>query len=315
MKQGMTLRGETGFTLVELAIILVIIGILVGMGAGMMGPLVKSAKYNATKDLVDSAISSVIGFGTTNNRIPDATEFLSVVRTPKDSWGNSLYYIPDANLISTTAGGICGRKTTNISIVLCPDSACSTPTGTISDVALAVISGGGNFNIQTDLSAGTVRVYNPDVSGVDNYSGDMTRLDIYDDIVRWITLNELRIKTGCTGAQLKIINSDLPSGKVSSLYAASVFPDGGVPFTVGGKYRWCVQGSMPAGLIITPNTTSVNCPVLAEGSWGQADTLNFSGSPTSAGSFNLNIFSRDNNDTTGTNDNIAQRSFVITINP
>jgi len=315
MTQWKILRGEEGFTLVELAIVLVIIGMLIGVGAGMMGPLVKAAKYNETKETVNAAVSSMIGFGTSNNRIPTAAEFPSLVRNPKDSWNNSIYYIPDANLMITTAGGICGRKTTSLSVVLCPDAACGTPTSTIPNVAFAVISGAGNFNIQTGSSGGTVRVYNPDISGIDDYAGDMTRLETYDDIVQWMTLDELRIKTGCTGAQLKIINSDLPSGKAGSLYSASAFPDGGAPYTVGGKYRWCVEGSLPAGVVLAPNTTSINCPGLAEGSWGQADTLNFSGTPTAAGSFNLSLFSRDNNDTAGANDNIAQRSFVITVNP
>jgi len=306
---------EKGFTLVELAIVLVIVGMLIGVGAGMMGPLVKTAKYNETKETVTSAVSGMIGFGTTNNRLPNTTEFPSAVRNPKDSWINSLYYVPDANLIVTTAGGICGRKTTSISIVVCPDSACGTPVSTISNVAFAVVSGGGNFNIQTANAGGTVRVYNPEVSGVDNYAVDMTRLEPYDDIVQWMTLDELRIKTGCTGAQLKIINSDLPSGKIGSSYSASVFPDGGAPYAAGGKYRWCVQGSLPAGLALSPNTTSINCPGLAEGSWGQADTLDFSGTPTAAGSFSLSIYTRDNNDAAGTNDNMAQRAFAITVNP
>ncbi|MBI5588100.1 MAG: hypothetical protein HY889_07020 [Deltaproteobacteria bacterium] len=309
------LRGDEGFTLVELAIILVIIGMLVSLGAGMMGPLVKSAKYTESKDTVNSAIAGVMGFGTTNNRLPDSTEFASVVRSPRDSWGNSLYYLPDANLTTTNAGGVCGRKTTSLRVVMCPDAACAVPTSTITDVTFAVISGGANFNIQTDNSGGTIRVYSTGISPVDNYTGDMTRPEEYDDIVKWVTLNELRIKAGCDGAQLKIVNTDMPSGRVASAYSAAVYPDGGVPFTAGGKYRWCVQGSVPAGLAMSPNTLSVDCAGLAEGSWGKTDTIGFSGTPTAAGSYSLSVFVRDNNDTAGANDNVAQRSFVITVNP
>lgn len=315
MKQAGIIRSDNGFTLVELAIVLVIVGMLIGVGAGMMGPLVKAAKYNEARETVNAAVSGMIGFGTTSNRIPNTTEFPSTVRNPKDSWNNSLYYIPDANLVNTTAGGICGRKTTNISIVLCPDSACAAPTSTISNIAFAVISGAANFNIQTSNASGSVRVYNPDVPGIDNYTVDMTRLEAYDDIVQWMTLDELRIRSGCIGAQLKIINNELPYGKSGNVYSATIFPDGGAAYTTGGEYRWCVQGSLPAGLSISPNTTSVNCGALVEGSWGQSDTLVLSGTPTSSGNSNLNIFTRDNNDTGGLNDNIAQRSLVITINP
>ena len=315
MKLLSIIRGDKGFTLVELAIVLVIIGMLIGVGTGMMGPLVKASKYNETKETVNAALSGMIGFGTTSNRIPSTTEFPSTVRTPRDSWNNSLYYIPDANLVNTTAGGICGRKTTNISIVLCPDPGCTTPTSTIPNIAFAVISGAGNFNIQTGNTGGSVRVYNPDLPGIDNYAGDMTRLETYDDIVKWMTLDELRIRSGCIGAQLKIINNELPSGRSGSSYSASVFPDGGAAYTAGGKYRWCVQGSLPAGLSLSPNTTSVNCSGLGEGSWGQSDTLALSGTPTSSGSFNLSIFARDNNDSGGSNDNMAHKTLVITVNP
>jgi len=315
MKQLHLIKGNNGFTLVELAIVLVIIGMLIGIGTGMMGPLVKAAKHNETKEIVNAAVSGMIGFGTTSNRIPNTTEFPSIVRTPKDSWNNSLLYIPDANLINTSAGGICGRKTTGISIILCADSGCAAPISSISNIAFAVISGAANFNIQTANTGGSVRVYNPDIPGIDNYAADMTRFEDYDDIVQWMTLDELRIRAGCVGAQLRIINNDLPSGKSGSSYSAKAFSDGGVAYSAGGKYKWCLQGSLPAGLSLSPNTASLNCSGLAEGSWGQSDTMGLSGTPTSAGSFNLIIFTRDNNDPVGSNDNIAQRSYVITVNP
>lgn len=313
-KRGI-LRGDGGFTLVELAIVLVIVGMLVALGAGMMGPLVKSAKYTESKDTVNSAVAGVIGFGTTGNRLPDATEFASVVRSPKDSWGNTLSYLADPNLTTLNAGGICGRKTTGLTVAMCPDAACLTPTSTITDVTFAVISGGDNFNIQTNNAGGTIRVYTTGINPVDNYAADMTRPEAYDDIVKWVTLNELRIKAGCEGAQLKIVNTDLPSGRAASAYSAAVYPDGGVPYASGGRYRWCVQGSVPAGLSMSPNTVSVDCAALAEASWGKTDTLGFSGTPLSGGSYSLSVFVRDNNDTAAANDNIARRTFVMTVNP
>ncbi len=48
------LRGEgwsegAGFTLIEIAIVLVILGLLVTLGASMIGPLTKRAKLNETR--------------------------------------------------------------------------------------------------------------------------------------------------------------------------------------------------------------------------------------------------------------------------
>jgi len=311
----MSVKGQYGFTLIELAVILVIIGMLITMGAGLMGPLVKSAKYNETKETLNGAVATVTGFGTINNRIPTGVEFPSVVRIPRDSWRGSLFYIPEADLVTTTDGGICGRKSTGITVALCPDSTCAAPTATITDVAFVVLSGGENKNIQTASSAGTVQVYDPDIPGIDDYTTDMNRTEPYDDIVKWLTLNELRIKSGCVGAQLKILNNELPFGSIGTAYSAMTYTDGGVPYAAGGKYKWCVQGTLPGGVAITPNTTSVNCAGLAEASWGQSNTLAFSGTPVGSGSFNILIFARDNNDSVSTNDNIAQKSLVITINP
>ena len=315
MMRVRALGPEQGFTLVELAIILVIVGILVSLGVGMMGPLVKTAKYTESKDTVNGAVQSVIGFATTSNRLPSTGEFPSVVRDPRDSWGNSLYYIPESSITASGNGGVCGRKTTTLSVKVCPDAACGAPTATIQDVTFVIISAGANFNIQTENAGGTVRVYAAGIGPVDDYTADMTRPEEYDDIVKWITLNELRTRAGCEGAPLKIVNNELPSGAVGTAYSAEVFADNGVPYPTGGKYRWCVEPGTPNGVNINPNRTSNNCAGLAEGSWGSSDTLVFSGKPKKSGSFSLTVFVRDNNDTTGSNDNVASKSLVMTVNP
>ena len=138
-----------GFTLVELAVILVIIGMLITIGASMVGPLMKTAKYNETKESLNAALASVEGFGAVNNRVPTTAEFPSAVRMPNDAWGSALVYIPDASLVTTASGGICGRKSTALSVVICPDAACAAPTATITDVALVALSGGGEKKKQT----------------------------------------------------------------------------------------------------------------------------------------------------------------------
>lgn len=306
---------EKGFSLVEMAMVLVLVGILVSLGMGLMGPLLKSAKYTETKETVNAALTSAIGYATTNNRLPTTAEFPSAVRNPRDAWTTALYYIPDANLITSANGGICGRKSTGMTVLKCPDAACAAPTSTITDVAMVVTAAAENRNIQTASAVGTVNVYITDLAAIDDYATDMTRPEPYDDVVGWLTLNELRIRSGCVGTQLRLVNTDLPSAIVASAYSATAYPDSGVPFTAGGRYRWCVQGTIPAGLAAAPATASLNCLTLAEASWGQADTLALSGTPTTPGTYNLVIFARDNNDSAGSNDNVTQRSFVITVNP
>lgn len=309
---------EKGLTLVEIAIVLVIIGILVGFGAAVVGPLTKRVKGSETKDILNAAVESIVGFASRNNRLPTTSEFSNSVRNPSDAWGKPLVYFVDNSLTvtpSSPAEGICGRKLTNT--VVCQDASC---TNQVPNVAFVIVSGAGNFNVQTgplSLSPGGkqfIRVYEQDTPNVDDYSGDFIRQEEYDDLVKWVTLDELRIKVGCQGPQLKILNNELPYGYVGTSYTATIYAEGGVPFATGGKYKWCRQGNSPTGITFNPNVYSSNCGSLSETSWGQSDTLSLSGSPTRAGTYNLTFFVRDNQDSSGTEDNITQKSFVLTIN-
>jgi len=308
-------KGDKGFTLIEIAIVLVIIGMMVAAGASMIGPLTKRMKYTETKQVIDAAVESVIGEGASNEAIPTTAAFPSVVRTFRDSWGKSLSYVPDPNLV-TGGMGICGRRTTSTSVNICSDAGCTTPT-TISNVAFLIASGGGNYNLQTGITS-PINVYNPDIPGIDNNNADMNRAEPYDDVVKWVTLNEIRIKAGCVGPQQKILNSVLPVGNNGNPYSSEVFPEGGIPFA-GGQYRWCIQtttGTLPGWIATNPAATPVSTDCVgsvAEGSWRLRSTLALSGTALT-GTTGLTVFVRDNNDSAGTNDNIVSKSFVITIN-
>jgi hypothetical protein len=121
---------------------------------------------------------------------------------------------------------------------------------------------------------------------------------------------------GCP-MQIRIINNELPYGFENSNYRAAVFAEGGVPFPSSGKYKWCRQGNLPSGLSANPSTSATDCLSLSETSWGQADNVTISGTPAigTSGSYSLTFFVRDNNDPSGSNDNIAQKTLVLTINP
>lgn len=316
------IKNTKGFTLIEIAIVLIILGFLIGLGASLVGVLTKRAKLTEAKEIVNAAVESVIGFAARENRLPLSTEFTQIVRNPYDPWNKPLVYFVDLNLTSNPnnpSEGICGKRTSNL--VVCLDATC---TNRIENVAFIVVSGGPNYNVQTGSNATSCPsgktcyiVYTQGTPNIDGYPYDLARPEEYDDVVKWITLEEMRIKIGCQGAQLKILNNELPYGYVGSQYSATVYAQGGVPFLVGnGKYRWCVQvnGTLP-GININPNATSNDCLSLDETSWGQADVLTLTGSPSQQGSFSLTIFVRDNQDPNGGNDNIAQKTLVLTINP
>jgi hypothetical protein len=233
-------------------------------------------------------------------------------------------YFFDSTLTATPnnpAEGICGRKTTNL--IVCTNTTCSSQ---VLNVAFIVVSGGPNYNVQTGSLTTSpcpsgktcYKVYPQDYPNVDDYPPDLpegARAEEYDDIVKWITLDELRIKVGCQGAQLKILNNELPYGYVNSQYNATIYAEGGVPFidpiTGERKYEWCIniKGRLPSGLFFNPSISpSPDCS-LTSGSWGQANNLTISGTPGASGSNAITFFVRDNND------NIAQKTLVLTIHP
>ena len=308
-----------GFTFVEIAIVLVIAGILFAVGAKLIGPLTKHAKRAESRKITEAAEESLITHGAINNELPAMGDFSAAVRNPNDAWQKSIYYVVDSDLTDSATGGICGRRSTNITLKICPDSGCSSPDETIRDLAFIILSGGDNYNNQTAgtqsaSSDTTINTYEVDVS-VDDYAADMDRAEAYDDIVRWVTINELRTRTECVGAQLSLVTRELPYAYADSAYSATVFGDGGLPFSSGGDYRWCREESASTALTFTPSVSSADCLGLTESSWTQADSIVISGTPTTAGTYKLVFFVRDDNDPSGTDDNIAQKTIVLTINP
>ncbi|WP_032496272.1 putative Ig domain-containing protein [Hydrogenivirga sp. 128-5-R1-1] len=245
------MRREKGLTLIELAIVLIVLGILLGIGAGIIGVLIKRVKYNESKEIVNAAVEGIIGYATSNRRLPDSTQLSSAVRSTKDSYGKDLAYVYDNALTSTSTYGFCGLTSTNITVRVCPDTACSSPIQTINNVAFIIISGDGNYNNQTAGTEGvtsskTIDVYEYGVS-VDNYAGDIDRTEPYDDIVKWVSLNELQSAQGCEALTITS-PSTLPAGVEDDAYTYTLRANGGRP-----PYTW--SGSVGSGLTLSSDGT------------------------------------------------------------
>lgn len=324
-----------GFTLVEMALVLVVIGIVIGIGAGMIGPLTNLSKTRETKELLGATVESVNSWAASNNSLPNAAGFTSVAKSPNDTWARNVIYLFDNTLYAAapTKDTICGRKTTQITIRTID------PAATISNVAFVVFSAGDDATIQTTLNntvAPLPVIAPPTLNGVNFISGNPIPLNTLgfatgtitldanvSDIVRWVTLDELRSKIGCQGAQLKILNNELPAGSATTAaYAVTVTADGGIPYLAPNLYRWCIQtttGLTPnVNMVFAPAVFSANCAALAEGSWGQAGQLAISwplGTAPPSAAYSFTIFVRDNNDAAAANDNVASRAFVLTVNP
>ncbi|SNZ02872.1 prepilin-type N-terminal cleavage/methylation domain-containing protein [Persephonella hydrogeniphila] len=238
---------KKGFTLIELAMVLVIVGLLLGLGLTAFSILVKRAKVKETKEKVNAAVEAVLGYTYSTSKLPDLTKFSSIVREKKDAYGKDLVYIYDSGLTD-----YCGRLNTHITVEICSDAACTSPTQTVENVAFIVLSGDGNFNNQTagseEVSTDkTIKVYEYGVN-VDNYSGDFARVEAYDDIVKWVTIEELHEKEACK--PLKIDNyQNLPDAVEDTPYSAKVSVSGGKPPYTFGTWNSgsCNTGSRWSG--------------------------------------------------------------------
>ncbi len=218
-----------GLTLIEIAVVLVVLGILLGIGASMVGPLTKRAKLHETNEIVKQVSNAVVSYVTARRELPcDATETctapdnrFNTLGTRRDSYGSDLYYMYSGNLRQDgpATADICSLSTTNITLRVCHQidaatGACSS-FDTIPNVAYIVLSRGENMNKQTNgngriTAATTITVYD---AGIDNVlDGDPNdtnfaaappntnnRRERYDDIVVYVTLSELKGKFSCSG--------------------------------------------------------------------------------------------------------------------
>ena len=292
-------------------------------------------RVRETKDLQDATLQSIISWASSRNRVPDATNtdtgFKKVAKNDKDAWYQDLLYLYDANLAaSTSKDNICGRRSTSLKL--------DPGTGTaLNDIAFVILSRADNTNNTAFKSiftgalggdpahvSGTTIKLTSNVTPSGTANGTISVSGTNPDIVRWVTLDELRSKIGCQGAPLKIVNNELPSGAVPTPYSATLTADGG---TGSSTFKWCVS-MLPSGITQSGGVQSANCLSLNEAGWAVASpnlVISFLPVPPVApGAHQITVVVRDNADGSAASnpcdnanpgDNCAQKVFVLTVNP
>ncbi len=199
-----------GIGLIEIAVIIVVIGVLLSIGMELFKLLVKKTKFVESKEVVLSLKESVIGYTLTRGKLPcDSTETCSSpqkryneLARAIDSWGNALVYLYWGQLRDTS--DLCSETSTGITVKLCGgDPSCASPLQIISDVAFVVLSKGENRNKQTAGSGRqdspiTVNIYEYGTNADDDVSDGDASQEGYDDIVEYVTLYQLKDKL-CQG--------------------------------------------------------------------------------------------------------------------
>jgi prepilin-type N-terminal cleavage/methylation domain-containing protein len=93
-------KRNKGLTLIEVAIVLIILGLLIGLGAGLLGMLIKRAKIIENKEAVDAALEALISYAAGN-----ATRSNSTHSYTTNGKSNSLGLIPIAGATWHTSNG------------------------------------------------------------------------------------------------------------------------------------------------------------------------------------------------------------------
>jgi len=288
-----------GLTLVEVAIVLVILGLLIGLGASLIGPLTKRAKLQETRDIVKQAKESFLGYAVKNGFLPQegtydnstpVQAFQDVGTKGRDAWGKPLRYIA-ANEIEGSSVYVCDIYTTSLTI---------DDRGTFySNIAFIIISGGENYNIQTENT-----IYETGTPNIDDYPYDnennMPRREDYDDIVDYVYLDKIRALVGCP--KFRITTEFLHYGYKGSQYGAQLSVANGFP-----NYTWNISGlDKIEGLLLL---TSGNCTYDSVTLTCDNASPCICGTPENYGTFPIKIEVTDSKNQTAT------KNLSLTINP
>lgn len=279
-------RCQAGMSLLNVIMLLMLIGVLVTVGAALVGPLVKRGKITDTKTTLSSNADAIMHSAAVNGRLPNNTTFAAVAVNRFDAWGKDIRYLYDANLALTSAVSLCRAPATNLTV------------NSTSNVAFALYSFGDDFSTESSWNGSPAlsdaTVYYPTSSAV---TATLASSDIY----RIVTLAELQSRANCSnfsGNRLRIVNNELPKACTDKPYTATLFADGGIPFPAPDNYEWYVQ-NVPTGITVAPAG--------ATSGYTKAPKLELSGILGALGS--ITVYLRDNR----TPQTIVQKTLGIRI--
>lgn len=237
---------QKGFTLIEMAMVLVIIGILLSLGVGLMGPMTKRSKLIETREIMKAVQEAILGYAAARKALPPDLNSLGVRTT--DSYNRPLSYYPVSfpNLCTSTGA-----------YLIVNDGSAGGAPHTITNAAFILVADGDNRCNQTG-TASPFTIYEQAAIGAPVPSCPAGA--DYDDIVLYAGIDKLRWQI-C--APFTITTDILPIGRVGIAYPSATLgaTDGALPYT------WTLtSGSLPAGLNLGAGFIS-GTPT-AEGSFG-----------------------------------------------
>jgi prepilin-type N-terminal cleavage/methylation domain-containing protein len=199
------LSNVQGFTLLEIAIVMVIIGILTGGGISVMKFMTERKARNATADYLQQARTALTGFAADNGRLPwadsngDGTAdagttrgtlpYLTLQLSPSDAYRRTLNYEINANLAVSRAGACSALRAGLAGRPRVVDADGSTAAFSVAAVLVSAgpMDADGSGNVFDDLTTGTFLGNN--ATGTPSYLRHPPVQD-FDDLTTYIGGNE-----------------------------------------------------------------------------------------------------------------------------
>ncbi|XOB64742.1 type II secretion system protein [Deferribacteres bacterium DY0037] len=244
-------KGVKGFSLVEMAIVLIIFGLVLASASSILTLFVNKGGAERTRKMIEANRNVLVSVAASDGYLLDFSDsnrdsdskLKNKLTYPNDAYSKKFMLltapslgVPEAKKgIINDYSPVCGTKGTEYKLRLCDDDDCVSGGTVVNDIAFVIISGSLNKNIQTalDEDTGEVKVY-PQGAEVDNYAEDFSRVEKYDDIVDWMTLPELRTKAGCEPEKLDFLDTNMPDVEEGEEYDYTIYGKGGVPFVQFG---------------------------------------------------------------------------------
>jgi len=239
------IHGVKGFTLVEIAIVLVILGLIITLGASLIGPLTKRSKLTESREVVKSAKEAVLGYVVKYGYLP--ADITTAGARNSDAWGTTLQFYAAAE-INGSPKNACGVNSTAMQVNDCQTGVCVSK----SNVAYVIYSLGEDINGNCTGTASPfnslLQGYGYDGACVPNTTNPQYR---YDDIVEYVSLDEIRASMGCAQQLAVTSSSTLIQGEEDSFYSTTLQATGGKP-----PYTWTTWSGNGLTLNITSGLIS-----------------------------------------------------------
>lgn len=197
------IKNDRAFTLIELSIVLVILGLIIGTIAPLFKTLTKKNQLTEGRELVAIARDEVKGEIVRTRILPVD---MSNVGHTTDPWQNDLIYIPAPNLSGQDLCTWLATGSNQTGLAVCLDGDCAA--NKKANIAFIIGSIGSNTNRQLETPANRdgntgdleVRIYNYGTE-IDQYTtapDPNTPTDQFDDIIQYVSVDELIQLFNCT---------------------------------------------------------------------------------------------------------------------